>query len=45
MLDDGQRFAPPLLYAPLPLQVIAPERDAIVNVAVGPLVLTPTLGH
>jgi phosphate transport system substrate-binding protein len=36
MLDDGQKFAPPLLYAPLPLQVIAPERDAIVNVAVGP---------
>jgi len=36
MLDDGQQFAPPLLYAPLPPQVIALERDAIAKVEVGP---------
>ena len=36
MLDDGQKLAPPLLYAPLPPQVISLERDAIANVQVGP---------
>jgi phosphate transport system substrate-binding protein len=36
MLDDGQKLAPPLLYAPLPAQVINLERDAIANVQVGP---------
>jgi hypothetical protein len=36
MLDDGQKLAPPLLYAPLPAQVINLEHDAIANVQVGP---------
>ena len=36
ILDDGQKLAPPLLYAPLPAQVINLERDAIASVQVGP---------
>jgi phosphate transport system substrate-binding protein len=36
MLEDGQTLAPPLLYAPLPPQVISLEREAISTVQVGP---------
>jgi len=34
MLADGQALAPALLYAPLPAQVVAQERDAIAKVHV-----------
>jgi phosphate transport system substrate-binding protein len=36
MLDEGQKFAPSLLYTPLPPQVIALEREAIAKIEVGP---------
>jgi phosphate transport system substrate-binding protein len=36
MLEDGQTLAPPLLYAPLPPQVISLERAAISTVQTGP---------
>jgi phosphate transport system substrate-binding protein len=35
VLDDGQRLAPSLLYAPLPPQVVELERPAVDKIVVG----------
>jgi phosphate transport system substrate-binding protein len=35
MLGDGQQFAPPLSYAPLPAAVVALEREALAKIQIG----------